>query len=118
MSELRKLSFIAPLSGPLVALQEVPDPVFAQKLVGDGVSIDPVTNRLLAPCDGKITHVHPSHHAVTIMTEAGLELMLHIGIDTVNLKGKGFKVRVKEGDQERPTDQALWQERADVEEIL
>lgn len=99
MSEIRTLSFIAPLSGPLVALQDVPDPVFAQKLVGDGISIDPVTNRLLAPCAGKITQVHPSHHAVTIMTESGLELMVHIGVDTVNLKGKGFTAKVKEGAQ-------------------
>jgi phosphocarrier protein FPr len=99
MSDIRTLSFLAPLSGPLVALQEVPDPVFAQKLVGDGISIDPVTNRLLAPCAGKITQVHPSHHAVTMMTESGLELILHIGIDTVNLKGKGFAAKVKEGAQ-------------------
>ena len=99
MSDSRILSFIAPLSGPLVALQDVPDPVFAQKLVGDGISIDPVSNRLLAPCSGKITQVHPSHHAVTLMTEAGLELMLHIGVDTVNLKGKGFAAKVKEGAQ-------------------
>lgn len=99
MSEMRTLSFIAPLSGPLVALQEVPDPVFAQKMVGDGISIDPVTNRLLAPCAGKITQVHPSHHAITILTDSGLELMVHIGIDTVNLKGKGFSAKVKEGAQ-------------------
>lgn len=99
MSEMHTLSFMAPLSGPLTALQEVPDPVFAQKLVGDGISIDPVTNRLLAPCAGRITQVHPSHHAVTIMTDAGLELMVHIGVDTVNLKGKGFTAKVKEGAQ-------------------
>ena len=99
MSDICTLTFIAPLSGPLVALQDVPDPVFAQKLVGDGISIDPVTNRLLAPCAGKITQLHPSHHAVTIMTESGLELMLHIGIDTVNLKGKGFTAKVREGAQ-------------------
>ena len=99
MSDICTLTFMAPLSGPLVALQDVPDPVFAQKLVGDGISIDPVTNRLLAPCAGKITQLHPSHHAVTIMTESGLELMLHIGIDTVNLKGKGFTAKVREGEQ-------------------
>ncbi len=107
MSESRKLSFIAPLTGPLVALQDVPDPVFAQKLVGDGISIDPVSNCLLAPCAGKITQVHPSCHAVTIMTEAGLELMVHIGVDTVNLKGKGFASRVKEGDQVSVGDQLI-----------
>jgi phosphocarrier protein FPr len=97
MSDVQTVSFIAPLSGPLTALQDVPDPVFAQKLVGDGISIDPITNRLLAPCAGRITQVHPSHHAVTIMTESGLEVMLHIGVDTVNLRGKGFTPRIKAG---------------------
>ncbi|CAA6691811.1 MULTISPECIES: phosphoenolpyruvate--protein phosphotransferase [unclassified Lentimonas] len=92
-----ELELLAPLSGPMVPIENVPDPVFAQRMVGDGVSIDPTTNQLLAPCDGTITQVHPSHHAVTFTTSAGLEIMMHIGIDTVALKGKGFKPLVKEG---------------------
>ncbi|MBI9020691.1 MAG: phosphoenolpyruvate--protein phosphotransferase [Verrucomicrobia bacterium] len=88
----------APMTGPMIPIDQVPDPVFAQRMVGDGVSIDPIENRLLAPCAGTITQVHPSQHAVTIMTAAGLEIMMHIGLDTVDLKGEGFTPSVKEGD--------------------
>ena len=88
----------APMTGPMVPIDQVPDPVFAERMVGDGVSIDPVESRLLAPCPGTITQVHPSQHAVTMMTLSGLEVMMHIGIDTVSLKGQGFAPVVQEGD--------------------
>ena len=63
-----RLTLTAPLSGPLVPLERVPDPVFAQKMVGDGISIDPVDQCLLAPCDGEIAQLHPAGHAVTVAT--------------------------------------------------
>ncbi|MFT5082386.1 MAG: phosphoenolpyruvate-protein phosphotransferase [Lentisphaeria bacterium] len=88
----------APLSGPLVALENVPDPVFAQKMVGDGISIDPVTQSLLAPCDGKVVQLHRAGHAITIEAANGLEIMMHIGIDTVGLNGVGFTPKVAMGD--------------------
>ncbi len=88
----------APMTGVLVPIEKVPDPVFAEKLVGDGVSIDPLSESLLAPCDGEITHVHPAGHAVTMKLPGGLEVMLHVGVDTVNLKGEGFTVSVRPGD--------------------
>ena len=91
-------SLTAPLSGVLVPLESVPDPVFAKKLVGDGVSIDPTSQVLLAPCAGKVIQVHACGHAATIETEGGLEVMMHIGLDTVQLRGKGFTPRVKTGD--------------------
>ena len=94
----------APLSGSLVPLDEVPDPVFAQKLVGDGISIDPTTPQLLAPCDGKVVQLHRAGHAITIATEAGLEVLMHIGLDTVALKGQGFTPRVASGDTVRAGD--------------
>ena len=93
------LEIIAPLSGILVPLDSVPDPVFAQKMVGDGVSLDPTSGELLAPVAGTVTQLHRAHHALTITTDQGIEVLLHIGIDTVALKGEGFTPRVSEGDK-------------------
>lgn len=95
----KTLSLIAPMSGPLVQLEQVPDPVFAQKMVGDGISIDPVTPSLLAPCSGKVIQLHRAGHAVTLKTTEGIEVMMHIGLETVALNGEGFKPLVTVGDQ-------------------
>jgi phosphocarrier protein FPr len=96
-----QLRFLAPLSGQVWPLERVPDPVFAQKMVGDGVSIDPSDSLLLAACDGEVIALHAAGHAVTLRTAQGIELLMHIGIDTVNLKGEGFRPRVKIGDRVR-----------------
>jgi len=100
----RKILLKAPLSGHLMPIERVPDPVFAQKMVGDGVSIDPTSQRLLAPCDGRVVQVHSAGHAVTIDPGDGLELMMHIGLDTVQLKGRGFTPKVKAGDAVKTGD--------------
>jgi phosphocarrier protein FPr len=94
----------APLSGLIVPIETVPDPVFAQKMVGDGVSIDPTSQVLLAPCDGEVVQLHSANHAVTVKTAEGLEILMHIGLDTVALKGQGFTPRVKVGDRVRTGD--------------
>ncbi|MCA1650551.1 MAG: PTS glucose transporter subunit IIA, partial [Acidobacteria bacterium] len=86
---------MAPLSGMLVPLDAVPDPVFAERLVGDGVSIDPTSDTLVAPCEGTIAHVHTAGHALTIAAADGIEILIHVGLDTVTLKGKGFTTLVK-----------------------
>jgi phosphocarrier protein FPr len=96
---MAKIRVCSPLSGQVWPLERVPDPVFAQKMVGDGASIDPVDNLLVAACDGEIISVHPASHAVTLRTAEGLELIMHVGIDTVTLKGEGFAPRVKQGDK-------------------
>lgn len=95
MSE--KLSIKAPLSGVLVPLETVPDPVFSQKMVGDGIAIDPTSEVLLAPVAGTVVQMHPAGHAVTVRSEEGLEILVHIGIDTVKLKGEGFEPLVEVG---------------------
>jgi phosphoenolpyruvate-protein phosphotransferase len=96
-----------------VALEDVPDPVFAQKVVGDGISIDPVTQQLLAPCDGQVGQIHRAGHAITIITDSGpggpgdniaLDVLMHIGLDTVELKGQGFTQLVSVGDRVRAGD--------------
>ncbi len=98
------LTLLAPVSGVMVPLTEVPDPVFAEKMVGDGISIDPTDQVLRAPCDGVVTTIHSALHAVTITTPEGIEVLMHIGLDTVNLKGKGFIARVQEGDSVKAGD--------------
>lgn len=88
----------APLSGTLVPLAEVPDPVFAQKMVGDGLAIDPTSSQVVAPFAGTITQLHQARHALAITSAEGVEVLIHVGIDTVSLKGLGFSALVKLGD--------------------
>ena len=94
-----QISLSSPMLGDFLTLDQVPDPAFSQKLVGDGVAIDPVDGRLYAPCAGVVTLIHPSHHAISLKTDDEIEVLMHIGIDTVKLKGKGFNVQVKEGQR-------------------
>lgn len=101
------LDLKAPLTGIVVPIEQVPDPVFAQKMVGEGVSIDPLSDHLLAPCDGEVVHLHPAFHAVTIRTIGDLEVLLHIGLDTVKMRGEGFEPRVKVGDHVRVGDELV-----------
>ena len=89
----------APVSGMIYPLERVPDPVFAQKLMGDGLAIDPVDGTLRAPCAGEVVTLHPASHALTLRTADGVEVLMHIGIDTVSLKGVGFTPRVRQGDK-------------------
>lgn len=88
---------LAPLTGPVVPLENVPDPVFSGGMFGDGIGIDPLEGRLVAPCDGVVTHLARTGHAVTLASAEGAEILLHIGIDTVGLNGKGFAPMVEQG---------------------
>jgi phosphocarrier protein FPr len=87
------------MDGVVFPLEQVPDPVFSQKMVGDGVSLDPLSQVLRAPCPGTVTQLHRAGHAVTLTTPQGVELMMHIGLDTVALKGEGFRPKVSEGQE-------------------
>lgn len=95
---------LAPLSGPIVPITDVPDPTFAQKMVGDGIAIDAASEVLLAPCDGVVTQLHGAGHALTITTASGVEVLMHIGLETVILKGQGFTPKVVEGAAVRGGD--------------
>jgi len=98
---MSRLIVLSPLSGPVWPLERVPDPVFAQKMVGDGLSIDPTDALLLSACDGEVVSLPATGHAVTVRTPEGIEVLMHIGIDTVTLKGEGFHPRVKRGETVR-----------------
>ncbi len=98
-SSAEHFEFAAPFAGWVIPLSDVPDPVFSQNMVGEGVAIEPFSPVLRAPFSGKVVQIHTSLHALTLShMPSGLELLLHIGLDTVQLKGEGFKVAVKKGD--------------------
>lgn len=99
MLEKSRLHLLAPLSGSVLPIEQVPDPVFGQKLVGDGIAIDPTSQSLVAPCAGRVVQLHPANHAISIQSDEGVHVLLHIGLDTVKLKGLGFTPRVKLGDR-------------------
>ena len=94
-----KLSAFA--SGIVVPIEAVPDPVFAGRMLGDGLAIDPTAGVLYAPCDGTVAQLHRSHHACVLESADGVRMLLHIGIDTVLLKGEGFTPGVAEGEAVR-----------------
>jgi phosphoenolpyruvate-protein phosphotransferase len=101
------ITLLAPLAGWSTPLAEVPDEVFAARLLGDGLAIDPTAGTLHAPCDGELVLVAASRHAVTVRTPGGCDVLLHVGIDTVGLAGEGFRVHVAEGARVRAGEALL-----------
>lgn len=97
----------SPLSGNVVYLEDVPDKVFAEKLVGDGIAIDPEAEWLTAPVTGTIVNLSSTKHAVGIVTKNKLEVLVHLGIDTVELNGEGFEAVVKEGQAVKAGDKLI-----------
>ncbi|MDX8047541.1 glucose-specific PTS transporter subunit IIBC [Gracilibacillus sp. S3-1-1] len=93
------LEFVSPMQGEVMPLSEVPDQVFSQKMMGDGFAIKPIDGTIVSPVNGKIINIFPTKHAIGIEAENGTEILLHIGIDTVNLKGEGFTAKVEEGQE-------------------
>ncbi|OQR37090.1 phosphoenolpyruvate--protein phosphotransferase [Pseudomonas sp. T] len=93
------LALKAPLSGPVMPLSRVPDPVFSSGAMGDGIAIDPLNDCLHAPCAGVVMHLARTRHAVTLKADNGAELLLHLGLDTVQLQGEGFEALVREGER-------------------
>ncbi|TDV40861.1 phosphocarrier protein HPr /phosphoenolpyruvate--protein phosphotransferase /PTS system IIA component (Glc family) [Pseudomonas helmanticensis] len=99
MATPQQLQLLAPLSGVLMALEQVPDPVFSGRVIGDGLCIDPTSSTLCAPLAGVISNVQASGHAVSITDDHGVQVLMHIGLDTVNLGGQGFTRLVEEGQR-------------------
>ena len=94
----------APVDGQVVALESVKDDVFSQKMVGDGVALIPMTNSFTAPIDGVVSKIFSTNHAYSIKSEKDLEVMVHIGLETVALDGKGFTRIANEGDEVKAGD--------------
>ena len=97
-------SILAPMSGQVVPLEQVPDEVFSQKLMGDGMAVIPEDGKVYAPVSGQVITVAETKHAYGIRTERGTEVLIHVGLETVGLKGEGFRVYVKEGDMVKAGD--------------
>ena len=94
-----KTSVLSPFSGIVVPIEEVPDPVFSEKMLGDGLAVEPGEGVALAPINGKLIILHSAGHAFAVQSEGGLvTVLVHIGLDTVNLKGQGFTLHAQVGD--------------------
>ena len=102
-----KEMILSPAEGESVPLSQVNDPTFSQELLGKGVAIIPSKGRIVAPADGVVTVMFETKHAVSITTEGGAELIIHVGLDTVNLKGKYFKAFKNQGDKVKQGDLLL-----------
>ncbi|GAE30949.1 PTS sugar transporter subunit IIA [Halalkalibacter hemicellulosilyticus] len=94
----------SPLTGTLIPIEEVPDPTFSEKMMGDGFAVAPTEGKVVAPVDGDVIQVFPTKHAIGMKTAGDLEILIHIGLDTVNLGGEGFITHVKEGDHVKRGD--------------
>ncbi|WP_210367620.1 glucose-specific PTS transporter subunit IIBC [Bacillus sp. REN3] len=97
-SEGREETFVSPIKGEIKPITEVPDAVFSGKMMGDGFAILPSEGTIVSPVNGKIVNLFPTKHAIGILSDAGREILIHVGIDTVNLKGEGFETLVAEND--------------------
>ena len=104
MEHKKELLIRAPLSGTAVPITDVPDPVFGEKVMGDGLAIRPSDGRICSPVDGTVTSVAASKHAYALQTAEGVDVLVHFGLDTVSLNGEGFTPAVQEGDQVKAGD--------------
>lgn len=98
------LTYGAFTTGVVSGLEAMPDQVFSNKLMGDGIAIEPETNLIVSPTDGEVTVVFPTGHAYGITREDGVEILLHLGVDTVELGGEGFEPKVNVGDKVKRGD--------------
>ena len=98
---------LAPLAGWSTPLDEAPDEVFASRLLGDGLAVDPTSATLCAPCDGELIVIAAARHAVTLRTPEGCEVLLHVGIDSVELMGQGFELHAQQGARVRAGEPLL-----------
>ena len=95
----QKKTVLAPLDGEVLPLEKLPDETFATAILGPGCGIEPTGDTVYAPFDGTVTTLADTLHAVGLMSDDGIEVLIHVGMDTVEMNGKGFKALVKEGDK-------------------
>lgn len=104
--------------GEVISLSEVPDPVFAQKMMGDGIAVIPKDGKVVSPVKGQIIQVFPTKHAIGIRTKHGLEVLIHVGLDTVELNGEGYEVTVSEGQKVKIGDPIMNVDIEFIEKII
>ena len=92
-------SFYAPMAGKAVPITEVPDPTFSEGMLGNGVAIEPAEGKVYAPCDATVDMMFTTGHAVSLVADCGAEILIHVGLETVGLEGKPFKILVANGDK-------------------
>ena len=92
-------NFYAPMAGKAVPISEVPDPTFAEGLLGNGIAIEPSEGKAYAPCDATVDMMFTTGHAVSLVADCGAEVLIHVGLETVSLEGKPFKVYAASGDK-------------------
>ena len=92
--------FYAPMVGKAVPITEVPDPTFAEGMLGNGIAIEPAEGKVYAPCDATVDMMFTTGHAVSLVADCGAEILIHVGLETVSLEGKPFTVHVANGDKE------------------
>ncbi len=109
-----RMQVVSPVAGKLVPLSEVSDPTFSDEILGQGAAVIPSENQFVSPVDGTVTTVFPTGHAVALTSSDGVEVLLHIGLDTVKLNGKHFTIHAEEGQQVKKGDLLL---EADLEQI-
>lgn len=100
----KKVDFVSPAGGRLMNITEVADPAFSSKMLGDGFAVDLTDGEIGAPFDGEVTAAFPTGHAFGLKRKDGLECLIHVGMDTVQLNGKGFDVKVKQGQMVKKGD--------------
>ncbi|MGP4106036.1 PTS sugar transporter subunit IIA [Virgibacillus sp. L01] len=114
--EQHSVTLHATVSGGTVLLEDVPDPVFSQKMMGNGIAIFPQTSTVISPVDGKIMQLFPTNHAVGIQAVNGAEILIHIGLETVSLNGEGFTPHIQEGDHVKQGDKLISFDKTVIEE--
>lgn len=105
--EKKDLVLVSPVNGELLDIADVPDEVFAQKMMGDGFAIKSNDGLVVSPVDAEVQLVFETKHAIGLKTESGLEMLIHFGVDTVKLKGEGFDVFVETGDKVKAGDKLM-----------
>ena len=91
--------FYAPMAGKAVPITEVPDPTFAESMLGNGIAIEPAEGKVFSPCDATVDMMFSTGHAVSLVADCGAEILIHVGLETVSLEGKPFTVHVANGDK-------------------
>ena len=100
----KEQTLVAPVSGKTIDIKDVPDAVFAEKMAGDGLAIDPTGDTIVAPADGELTMLFGTRHAFGMTLDKGVQILVHIGLDTVSLNGEGFTALKEQGDKVKKGD--------------